>query len=91
MAVGTRKNGIMNDMYLNDEMVTVAKSLLLKEDVTNIAKICDLKESTIANVIAGRVKTKCNVIDAIQKIVKMRHYQQQDTIRKNEELIREQC
>lgn len=81
----------MKKMYLNDEMVLISKSLLLKEDVSSISNLSGYSESTICKVIAGKMKTDCKTIDVIQKIVKMRHYQQRDAIWKNEETIKEQC
>lgn len=63
----------MTEMMLNPNMVDAAKSLLTKNEIISLSEITGIAESSIREMIAGRRKCSCELIDKIQNACKIRH------------------
>lgn len=63
----------MTEMMLNPNMVDAAKSLLTKNEIISLSEVTGIAESSIREMIAGRRKCSCDLVDKIQKACKIRH------------------
>lgn len=78
-------------MALNNSLIRIAKTVLLKDDIETISKITGIAVSGILDVIAGRKKAECDVIDCIQKMAALRLDQNKITLDKERIKTQEKC